>query len=228
MDHLAGQQQLQQRYDRENRLLEAVSRGNRKVAEAIWAKATADDFTRTGEDPVRARKNDAVVLNTLLRKAAERGGVHPADLERTTGTLLQDIENAKTLAALGAIMGHMVQIYCRLVHGHSMRAFSVPIRKTILLIKSDLTGNLSLGHLAAQAGVSGSYLSDLFKRETGKTITRFITECRISKAKQLLEDTRLQVQTVALHCGMVDRHYFSRVFKKETGMTPNQYRQSCR
>ena len=228
MDLLARQRQLQQRYDRENRLLEAVTKGAQKEAVAIWSRAVADDFTRTGEDPVRARKNDAIVLNTLLRKAAERGGVHPAELHQTVGSLTRDIENAQTLAALQAIMGHMVQLYCRLVHGHSMRHYTAPVRKTVLLIRSDLTGNLSLSHLAKQVGVSGSYLSDLFKRETGKTITCFVTECRISKAKQLLEDTQLQVQTVAQHCGMVDRHYFSRVFKKQTGMTPNQYRQAAR
>ena len=228
MEELQRQQQIQLRWDRENRLLEAVAKGSQKEAVAIWSKAAANDFTRTGDDPVRARKNDAIILNTLLRKAAERGGVHPADLEPMSGALTQDIEQAGTLATLQTIMGHMVQLYCRLVHQHSMKTYSVPVRKTILLIRTDLAANLSLRHLASQVGVSGSYLSNLFRRETGKTITQFVTDCRISKAKQLLEDTHLQVQTVAQHCGMVDRHYFSRIFKKQTGMTPNQYRQSVR
>ena len=227
-DQRTTQEDAQRRCDRENRLLEAVRQGQRRKAEAIWELAKHGDFTQQWGEPLRAMKNDGVILNTLLRKAAEAGGVHPAELESLSSDLAQQIEQAAALGTLRNLMGDMIRAYCRLVHHHTMKDYSAPVRKTILLIKADLSANLTLRQLAAQIGLSGSYLSTLFRRETGQTITQFVTHCRIQKAKQLLSGTNLQVQTVAQHCGMVDRHYFSRMFKKETGMTPNQYRQSAR
>ena len=41
---------------------------------------------------------------------------------------------------------------------------------------------------------------------------------------ELLRTTKLQIQTIAQHCGIMDVHYFSRIFKKVTGQTPKEYR----
>lgn len=208
--------------------MELVTLGLWREAEGIWTKALPTDFTDHGQDPVRSMKNDGVALNTLLRKAAERGGVDPLDLEHVASGYAAHIEQARSLSQLKMIMADMIGNYCRLVHRHSMKGYSLPVRKAIMQIKSDISANFTLGHLAQTVGVSSSYLSTLFKKETGLTITQYVTQIRIHKAKQLLEGTHLQVQAVAQHCGMVDRHYFSRIFKKETGMTPNQYRKSAR
>ena len=62
--------------------------------------------------------------------------------------------------------------------------------------------------------VSNVYLSSMFKKETGKTITEYIREKRLSYAVYLLRSTNLQIQTIALRCGIVDVQYFSKLFKK--------------
>ncbi|MBQ6989418.1 MAG: helix-turn-helix transcriptional regulator, partial [Clostridia bacterium] len=71
---------------------------------------------------------------------------------------------------------------------------------------------------------NASYLSDLFHRETGKTITEYVTELRMNHAAALLQKTTLQIQTVAQHCGISDVNYFSKLFKKQYLVTPRQYR----
>ena len=72
--------------------------------------------------------------------------------------------------------------------------------------------------------VSLGYLSTVFHRETGKTLSAHVRERRMEYASYLLRTTRLQVQTVALHCGMADMQYFSKLFKKHFGRTPTEYR----
>ena len=123
-------------------------------------------------------------------------------------------------------MSKMFHAYCKLVQKHSMRNYSSVVQKAIMCINSDLAANLTLSNLAKIQNVSAGYLSSIFKKETGKTITDYINSRRIKLAKELLVSTRLQVQTIALHCGIVDVHYFSKIFKKYTGKTPKEYRES--
>ena len=93
-------------------------------------------------------------------------------------------------------------------------------------IDGNLTENLTLRSLAENFNVSPSYLSSLFRKETGYTLTDYINRRRVRHAMHLLKTTRLQVQTVAQHCGMMDVQYFSKIFKKVAGMTPKEYRNS--
>ena len=105
---------------------------------------------------------------------------------------------------------------------------SPTVQKTILLIDSDLSANLSPSILAEHQRVSLGYLSTLFKKETGKTITEYIREKRLQHAVHLLSTTNLQIQTIALHCGIMDVQYFSKIFKKQLGKTPKEYREDLR
>ena len=63
-----------------------------------------------------------------------------------------------------------------------------------------------------------------YRAETGKTVTDYILGERMQLAMHLLSTTKLQIQTVALHCGVVDVQYFSKTFKKATGLSPQAYR----
>ena len=99
------------------------------------------------------------------------------------------------------------------------------MQKTILLIDSDLSADLTLSSLASNQSISAGYLSTVFKKETQKNVSQYIKEKRIDQAKHLLSTTHLQIQTVALHCGIMDVQYFSKIFRKETGKTPKEYRE---
>jgi len=72
--------------------------------------------------------------------------------------------------------------------------------------------------------ISGHYLSDLLKTETGKTLKEHIDLKLIDKAKQLLLNTSISVKSLAYHLGFEYPQYFSRFFKNKTGMTPSEYR----
>ena len=121
-------------------------------------------------------------------------------------------------------MLEMFRSYCRLVRKHSVNKYSPTVQKTILIIDSDLARDLSLSVLAEAVGVSAGYLSAIFKRETGQTLSYHVAEKRMKYAAHLLSTTNIQIQTVALHCGILDVQYFSKKFKKHIGKTPGEYR----
>ena len=224
-DTLINMKAMEQRYAFENELIRAVSLGQLHKEAQLFAAFSERSFEKRLSDPLRNAKNYCIIMNTLLRKAAENGGVHPVYLDRVSSEFAAKIEQLPSLSANTALMLEMFRGYCRLVRKHNIKKFPLAVQKTILLIDSDLSAELSPKELARKQGLSPAYLSTVFKRETGKTITECIRDKRISHATHLLGTTRLQIQTVALHCGIMDVQYFSKIFKNQIGMTPKEYRE---
>ncbi|MFD2328319.1 helix-turn-helix domain-containing protein [Cohnella sp. GCM10020058] len=86
--------------------------------------------------------------------------------------------------------------------------------------------NLSLQGLSEQFFMNPSYISQLFKKETGETFTAYVARLRIGNACELLREGDDSVQEIAARIGYQDYFYFTRLFKKLTGKTPSQYRES--
>jgi two-component system response regulator YesN len=84
--------------------------------------------------------------------------------------------------------------------------------------------DLSLNEVAALVNLSASYFSVVFSQETGHTFKEYLTDIRISKAKELLRMTGLRSADIAYQVGYNDPHYFSSVFKKHTGLSPIEFR----
>ncbi len=223
---LVNMKTMETRYQFENELIRAVRLGQLHKENLLVASLSDYPFEKRVADPLRNAKNYCIIMNTLLRKAAEEGGVHPVYLNNVSSGFALKIEQMASLAENALLMREMFRSYCRLVRKHSMGAYSLPVQKAILLIDSDLSANLTLRTLADQQKISSGYLATVFKRETGKTVSEYIREKRILHAAHLLATTHLQVQTVALHCGIVDVQYFSKVFKRQMGKTPKEYRES--
>lgn len=81
-----------------------------------------------------------------------------------------------------------------------------------------------LEDVAARVGFNSAYFSTLFKKETGKTLSEYLIELRISRARNLLTDTDEPVSDISEQAGYTDLKYFSKIFKRKTGLTPSEYR----
>ena len=102
------------------------------------------------------------------------------------------------------------------------------VRNVDKYIQKHLGDDLSLVTLSEKVYLNPSYLSRRYKELTGKNITDTITEARMTRAAQLLDDEQFKVRNVAEMVGFASAAHFSRVFKKHTGMTPQEYRDNSR
>ena len=82
-----------------------------------------------------------------------------------------------------------------------------------------------LNDIAASANVSPAYLSALFKKNQGISLSDFITSQRISAAARYLTTTTMSLKEISLKCGYANQYYFSTSFKKKMGITPSAYRE---
>ena len=216
---------LEQRYAMENQLIQAVSSGKLHKAEMFFTNLSSEQFEKRSENPIRDMKNYAIILNTILRKAVESASVHPFHINRISTQYALKIELISSQSNFMSLLKEMIRKYTLLVKNHSLKGYSMHVRKVITAINQDLTEDLSLKAMAEALNVNPSYLSTLFKKETGMTLTEFVNQKRIEQAILLLNSTDMQIQTIALYCGIPDVNYFTKVFKKIVGKTPKEYRE---
>ncbi|SFJ48597.1 two-component system, response regulator YesN [Paenibacillus sp. UNC496MF] len=101
--------------------------------------------------------------------------------------------------------------------------------RAVLDVKKYIRGNYSdkeitVNMLADHVHLTPTYLSSLFRKETGKTISEYIAEVRIARSADLLMEPQSKLYEVADLSGYNDANYFAKAFKKITGMTPTQFR----
>lgn len=225
---LVNMEAMEKRYNYENEMMQAISSGQINKLDFVIGNFNYNLLKKRTNDTLRNMKNYCIIMNTLSRKAAQNGGVHPIYIDKVSSEFALKIELLQKTESVSALMIEMFKSYCRLVKKHSMKNYSPIVQRTIAIIDSDISANLTLSTIAKQQNLSAGYLSAVFKQETEKTLTEYIRDKRIKHAEYLLGTTRLQIQTVALHCGIVDVHYFSKIFKKQTGKTPKEYRDKLR
>lgn len=103
-----------------------------------------------------------------------------------------------------------------------------PIVLAIAYIEQNYSKPLYLESVAEEVGLSTVYLSNLFKKETGKNFTDYVTEYRLQIASNLLKNSILNVSEIANSVGFSDGRYFSKQFKRFFGIKPTEYRKLYR
>lgn len=86
--------------------------------------------------------------------------------------------------------------------------------------------DLSLSGLALHFGVTGSYLSTVFKKQMGTTFSAYLEQVRIQHAERLLQERKLTIDEIATHVGYTNSDSFRRAYKRARGVSPSQYREN--
>jgi two-component system response regulator YesN len=97
------------------------------------------------------------------------------------------------------------------------------VAKAKSILENHFDEDIHLSNISEMVGVSESYLSKQFVKETGVNFISYLTNLRIEKAKEGLENG-LKIYDVAEKVGYVNPEHFSRIFKKVTGLSPVAYR----
>jgi two-component system, response regulator YesN len=125
----------------------------------------------------------------------------------------------------------------RLVNEHVMQASNEPellngkqerliIERMRRWIHDHLHEEITLSDLSEKLHYSASYLSVLFKKETGKGFLEYLVDCRMQRAKHLLLDPCLRITDIAAQVGYTNAKAFSIAFRKICSTTPTEYRET--
>jgi hypothetical protein len=156
---------IEERYEIENAMLLAVSEGDAERALQCLSHFRGHRGEQRTTDTLRNRKNLLIVLNSLARKAAENGCVHPAHIHAVSDDFARRIEAFSTLEEFGRFSEVMLRRYCELVNQFSLRGYSPVIRKVLNFVDFNPREPLSLNYLAEKFYINPNHLSRLFRKK---------------------------------------------------------------
>ncbi len=221
---------LEERYAAEDKMLSYITTGDVVSAQSAWTNSLLHNMQIAPRaiDSLRSSKNLMFAANTIFRKAAQAGGVHPVYLDELSGKWAIKIEQATSLEVLSRMPLQMIRAYCLLTKNHSVADYSPIVQKALNFIHLNLSSDLTVKKIATEVGLSPDYLTRLFKNDLGIPVIRYINKKRIYTSLKLLNTTDLSIEEIGDLIGLHNTSYFSTLFKKEIGVSPKQYRDNLK
>ena len=90
-------------------------------------------------------------------------------------------------------------------------------------VRNHLDKKLTVSEIAKMIPVSSSYLSTLFRKNTGKHLVEYISAEKMKRAKEYIREGKYTFTQISEMLGFNSIHYFSKLFKKQFGITPSEY-----
>lgn len=210
----------------EKQMLSMISEGDAKGLASLFASQSAGRPGKTSDNYLRQVKNIFISTVTLCSRAAIDGGMSAEEALTLSDRYIQHSESFSNPEQIINLQHNMVMDYATLVSEQREGKQSNKFMRTVTgYIQEHLTEDLSVQQMAKDLFVSQSHLSVKFKKETGITLSAYITEQKIKRAMKYLKNTNKTLLEISAFLGFSSQSYFQNVFKKYTGMTPKQYRE---
>ncbi len=182
-----------------------------------------------GKESLRKAKTNVIVFTSLVCRAAMEGGLSPEVSYSLGDSYIQAAEDCRDSGELAALAHAMYHDFIFRVHQlHANPGYSHAVQKCCDYITLNTDKKIRICDLADLVGYTEYYLTEKFKKETGKSVSTYIREVKIERARLMLETTDLTVQEIAERLAFNTPNYFIQRFKEMTGCTPIQYRESLK
>lgn len=165
-----------------------------------------------------------VITAALIARECIKAGMPVEESYSLSDFYIQKADHATSIADITRLHDEMALDYTKRMYKMKNKViYSKPVIKSINFIYSHLHTKIELNELADLVNLSPSYLSKLFKKETGTTITNYISSSKIETAKNMLSYSDYSLSEIALILAYPSQSYFTEVFRKATGTTPKKY-----
>lgn len=201
----------------------AVLRGEKNSALLMLNEMLAHIYVYSNFD-ISAIKARLLELLVILSRATIEAGADPTETFRLSENFILQIESYVDVDQLAFWISDIVRRFIVQAFDLAQVKHSDVVFKITNYIKKNCAEKLTLDSLAKEVYLSKSYLSSIFKQETGMSLTAYITKVRVEKSKKMLLEDGVSLAIISSQCGFKDQSYFTKVFKKETGVSPKRFR----
>lgn len=174
---------------------------------------------------LRSNKNHIITLITLVSRAAIDGGLHEEVAFSLHDRFIQQVEELNRLDEIRSLAGDVLYTFAEKVKQVKDERYSKTITTCKDYIYKHIYDDINHNDIANKVELSPKYLSYLFKKEVGMTVSEYIQQSKIEEVKKLLTYRKTPISEICSLLNFNDQSYFTKVFKKVVGITPKQYRE---
>jgi two-component system response regulator YesN len=168
-------------------------------------------------------QNMAVTLiYDILKVMVER----QLDLDNISEKANRTAQEILSCSNVDSIKDLVIKFMISITQQSTKKNMSTAAKRAVSFISENYSKKICLESVADEIHVSPSYLSMLFKQQTGLNLIEYLNRFRIEKSKDYLNDLNLKIYEVAYKVGFQDEKYYYLLFKRYTGLTATQYRES--
>lgn len=212
-------------YQVESEFYSCIERGEVTLLESKMQEYFQNGFVigRLSDNSLRQMQYWAVSSVTLAVRAAMRGGLDELYAYNLSDSYIQQIDVLQTPEQIVSFLTEKaVELTALVAKVHGRLAYSPHVRRCIAYIEQHLHEKLTVTALAEHAHITSDYLSAIFKKETGASLSAYILSRKLREAQLLLENGYSCEQT-AYTLSFCSESYFIACFKKAFGITPRAY-----
>ncbi len=209
---------------REYDFLEKIRLGKYQEITFIDYRELEASMGRSTRDHKRQFEYTTVSGITLATRAAIDGGLRPDDAYDISETMLQMLEQARTIEEMHDIMELTGVVFAHQVQKSKKEISSYLIERCKIYISRNVFLKIYLEDIAEYVGVNPSYLSRIFSLKEGITIQEYIQKKKIDLACNLLKFSDRTIAEIAQYIGFQSQSNFSALFKKWKMVSPTEYR----
>lgn len=212
-------------YEREMAFYQSIKMGNIKEVKRLFKPLAAEGMGKLSDDAIRNLKYHLIITVAFITRYCIEGGMEMETAYNMSDAYIQRIDKCTAEEQIHDLHRELVENYAKRMHAiikHEL--FSKPVVQCIDYIYNHLHSKITLKELAQAAGLSESYLSRLFKKEIGVTVSQYIAQKRVEAAENLLKYSDYSCVEISNYLCFNSESYFIQVFKSYTKMTPKEYR----
>ncbi len=213
-------------YSLEKMLIEEITYGHESKAYAILDEFNNKELPRYSEDKIRSKKISLVAWSTVFYIAVIDAGVSYETAINLRNKAITHIDELRDTDALFSYEYTMVSEFISLINHKRFSIYPYPVKKIAKYIYSHIESRLTVTDIADNFNFSSGYISKLFKRDTGISMSKFIQYYKIQHSKNTLKYTPTSIQDISDSLGFSNQSHFTRTFKNYEGISPLQYRLS--
>ncbi|MBW4084551.1 response regulator [Paenibacillus sp. S150] len=194
----------------------------REVLDRLFA-----DLNRGRRDGLKYGRNVCLQIVLAVGQLLLELNTQSPELEAAESRLWETLFEKETLGEMRTLIeDHLLAVCGRIREKRSGKVANLIERVRGIIRQRYADGGLTVADIGKEVFLTPTYVSLLFKQETGQTINEFLTQIRVDKAKELLRNPQYKFYDICYAIGYTDPSYFTKLFKKATGVTPSVYRDS--
>ena len=212
-------------FDREIAFYESIQSGDIELVRVFASPLFSEGCGVLSEDSLRNLKYHFVISTALIARSCVNGGMAPEESYNISDLYINKGDKAQNEAQIRQLHSEMIEVYTRRMRQVRLSGvYSKQIIRAVDYIISHLHGRILINEAAAELEISPSYLSRLFKSETGVPFSEYVNRTKAEEVANLLLFSEYSDLEISELFGFSSQSHFIRTFRKYMGVTPKEYK----